>query len=76
MSSITLYRIVSKSRDGKLSAVETTDLSGYTITGYHDNPRTRQELQGQPKLEGYLGPMYDGNAIRYESQAAYDTLSK
>ena len=40
----------------------------------------RKELHNQPKLEGYLGPMYDGiengkHIIRYETQDLYDKLS-
>lgn len=35
----------------------------------------RRELWNQPTLKGFLGPMYDGDAIRYESQSANDILS-
>jgi hypothetical protein len=51
------------------------------INGAVLNRRLRRELQGQPKIEGLCGPMYDGiNAdgapvIRYEDQATYDLLS-
>ena len=30
------------------------------IYGYNDNPAHREELQGQPKLLGYNGPMFNG----------------
>lgn len=32
-------------------------------------------IVGYPKLVGYLGPMWDGNRIRYESQEVYNALS-
>ena len=30
------------------------------IYGYNENPAHREELQGQPKLLGYNGPMFNG----------------
>lgn len=75
-STSTLYRIVSKQDNGRFKTIETTDLSGYEITGTHSSPSTRAELQGQPIIRGFLGPMYDGNAIRYECKASYEALSK
>lgn len=30
------------------------------ICGYNNNPRQREELQGQPKLSGLNGPMFNG----------------
>lgn len=30
------------------------------IYGYNENPRQRDELQGQPKLLGLNGPMWNG----------------
>ena len=30
------------------------------IYGYNENPRQREELQGQPKLLGINGPMWNG----------------
>ena len=35
----------------------------------------RAELCGQPIMNGYLGPMLDGDKIRYETQEVYDLLS-
>lgn len=35
----------------------------------------REELRGQPIINGYLGPMWDGDKIRYETQEVYDLLS-
>lgn len=36
----------------------------------------RAELDNQPTLEGYCGPMWDGDALRYETQEIYDALSR
>lgn len=51
------------------------EVRGYTLTGPHENPRTRPELQGQPKFTNLAGPMYDGGVIRYENWPAYELLS-
>lgn len=49
--------------------------------GIQDGEHLRSELQGQPRLEGLLGGMYDGKregkiVIRYETQEVYDQLSR
>lgn len=36
----------------------------------------RQELDNQPKVDGYLGPMWDGGMLRYETPEVYDMLSR
>lgn len=36
----------------------------------------RPELWNQPKIEGYYGPMWDGDKLRYETAAAYEGLSQ
>lgn len=38
---------------------------------------SREELDCQPILEefGYIGPMWDGGKLRYETQEVYDSLS-
>lgn len=49
----------------------------HTITGINSNPRHRAELQGQPKLKGFVGPCFDGfdhagrPRIRYEAPDIY-----
>lgn len=45
---------------------------GFAYRGDNQNPAQRAELQGQPQFVGLLGPMWDGDAIRYENQAAYN----
>ena len=72
----TLYRIVSIINH-KAQIVETYNLDKYDIVGTNENPNSRPELQGQPKLRGFLGPMYDGNGVvRYETQTAYNIYSQ
>lgn len=35
----------------------------------------RAELDNQPTLPGYCGPMWDGDGLRYETQEIYNQLS-
>lgn len=35
----------------------------------------RKELDRQPKINGYLGPMWNGKSLRYETASAYKALS-
>lgn len=49
---------------------------GYEHKGYNDNPRNRAELQNQPTFAKLLGPMWDGDKIRYEDSNAYNILSQ
>lgn len=76
-----LYRIVELTADG-WKQIETTDLSAFImsradteITGTLNRKGPRAELQGQPYLKGFAGPMWDGNAVRYENSNAHDRLS-
>lgn len=56
-------------------------VNNIAITGLHDNPRTRDELQGHPELSGYAGPCWGGTSesgeaiIRYEDAQTYADLS-
>lgn len=36
----------------------------------------RAELDNQPKVDGYLGPFWDGGRLRYETREVYDMLSQ
>lgn len=36
----------------------------------------RAELDNQPTLPNYCGPMWDGDGLRYETQEIYDQLSR
>ena len=76
------YRLV-QSVDGRMIATELTDhniipameVRGFALNGLNDNPHHRIELQGQPKFSGVLGPMWDGDTIRYEDSETYRALS-
>lgn len=35
----------------------------------------RAELDNQPKVKGYAGPMWDGDRLRYESSEVYRMMS-
>jgi hypothetical protein len=48
----------------------------YTIIGRNSNPSQRTELQGQPLIKDFLGPMYNGvqngvTVVRYETKDVY-----
>ncbi len=75
------YRIVTRDAKGQLRAQETHDLrawcelNGIEIVGLNRNKAQRRELYNQPLLDGFCGPMWDGDAIRYEDAEAYRQLS-
>lgn len=56
--------------------IEAMQVRGYTHYGFNNNPRQRDELQGAPLFNGLLGPMWDGDAIRYEDTASFKILSE
>ncbi|MCC6314804.1 MAG: hypothetical protein IT337_12420 [Thermomicrobiales bacterium] len=74
------YRIV-QNVDGSFIVTEPADIfawadiAGIEIVRLNSNPRQRAELQGQPVLKSFCGPMWDGDAIRYEDQRSNDILS-
>lgn len=41
----------------------------------HRSPHTMAGLQGQPLVRGLVGPMWDGDCIRYETGDAYSFYS-
>lgn len=51
------------------------EVRGYTFAGLTTSLRLRPELQAQPMFNELVGPMWDGDAIRYEDAAANDILS-
>ena len=53
--------------------VEKFPISGYKAGS--ENPDFKIKTAGYPRIEGYLGPMWDGGRIRYESPDAYDLFS-
>lgn len=42
---------------------------------YHNPITVNPNLEDQPKVDGYIGPMWDGGMLRYETQEVYDLLS-
>ena len=70
--------IVGGDLQGRYTAQEIVD--NFKIDGYAKpsiNPiYTDSKVIGYPKIRGYIGPMWDGDKIRYESQDAYDFFSK
>ncbi len=62
--------------ESKIENVEAfMGVRGFHPRGYNNNPRQRKELQGMPVFSSVAGPMWDGDAIRYENREAYDRLS-
>lgn len=70
-------RIVGGNKEGEYTVEDI--LNNFDIKGYvepFENSRYKDsKIVGYPRIAGYLGPMWDGDAIRYESQDVYDTLS-
>ena len=51
------------------------EIRGFVFTSSNFSGRQRAELQGQPRFAGLLGPMWDGDAIRYECAESNAMLS-
>ena len=69
---------------GKVEYYEKPEDVPYRIRGYSEDLSElraqgrcvhRAELDNQPEYEGFLGPMWDGGMLRYETQKVYDILS-
>lgn len=65
--------VVSTVDDAIFAAME---VRGGKFTGFNSNPRQRKELQDEPIFEGFVGPMWDGDAIRYEDAVTYEFMSR
>lgn len=48
---------------------------GFVMNGINDNPRQRKELQGWPYFSGLLGPMWNGDHVRYETEEVHNIFS-
>lgn len=74
------YRII-QNVDGHFVKTEVEDIyaaaeiRGFTFVKLANRPTLRAELQGQPIFGELCGPMWDGDAIRYEDQRSNDILS-
>lgn len=83
-----LFEIVTMTDDHGMSRVLTDDLAawvedmGTDITGIETRTNLRIELQGQPKIAGFVGPCWGGLSnrgepiIRYEDCGTYAALSQ
>ena len=81
-----ILEIVTMTDDHGMSRVLTDDLAAWVedmdteITGTETRTRLRPELQGQPKIAGFLGPFWGGLSktgdaiIRYEDEGTYSAL--
>lgn len=71
--------VVGGDLEGQYSKEEFEERFADRISGYFEvsqNPMYRnQKMIGYPKVRGYVGPMWDGGKIRYESPEVYDLLS-
>lgn len=74
--------LVSEIFGAEVDVLAAFEIRGYTFTNCNTSPRLRAELQGQPQFGELVGPMWGGFAddgepiIRYETDAACDTLSR
>jgi hypothetical protein len=72
-----VYQVVSNEKGTRYFNYSGLTLN-FKVVGYNRNTHNREELQGQPKLAGLNGPMYNGTkdgkvVIRYETPAHYAT---
>ena len=84
VESKTQFPMMFVSKNDKGFKTETYNTIGdvpYKVTGYSENYTMermhglvvpREELDEQPQFEGFLGPMWDGDKLRYETQSVYD----
>jgi len=79
------YRIVGEDAGGKLGVTtfatradliaHVVDVMGGQLRGLSGGRQLRAELQNQPSFSNLCGPMWDGDAVRYETVKAYAELS-
>jgi hypothetical protein len=50
-------------------------LRGFNISGYVFSRHVNDTLRGKPVFEGLVGPMLDGDTLRYETWEVYNMLS-
>lgn len=59
-----------------MNVVAAMGVRGYEYLGENHSPAQRAELQGAPRFKGLVGPMWDGDMIRYETPEMYEILSR
>lgn len=71
-------------KDSGSTIYEDESVVPYTVTGRTEDMTElrnkgfivhREELDNQPIYEGFLGPMWDGDRLRYETSSVYRMLS-
>lgn len=62
-----------KTKEEIIKGWERAEAQGFKVFGGHRFPH--EELMGQAIINGYVGPMWDGDKIRYETQEVYNLLS-
>lgn len=60
----------------EVDLIAAMEVRGFAFIRENRNPRQRAELQGAPVFKGVLGPMWDGDALRYEDSETYRILSQ
>lgn len=73
------YRIVT-TKHGVMELTEeqlfpALEVRGYHFTKFNESKFQREEIRNAPKFSGLLGPMWDGDAVRYEDAETYKALS-
>lgn len=66
-------RVMDVSEVEKFCTGHTEDLSAVRARGGLVH---MAELDNQPTVEGYCGPMWDGGKLRYETWEVYEMLSR
>lgn len=63
--------------DDEARMISTLAIKGIHKIGVLSSHSVRQELQGKPRFDRLLGPMWDGpRGIRYETPDVYNALSE
>ena len=58
------------------NVISAMEVRGYAYLGSNPGIGQRQELHGAPRFKGLVGPMWDGDMIRYETPEMYEILSR
>lgn len=76
------YRLVRQTDEGSLveefdgdNVFPAMEVRGFAFTKFNDSKFQREEIRNAPKFAGLLGPMWDGDAVRYEDSETYRALS-
>ena len=77
-----LYQVVGLNGGAQYYDTVEELLQNHKQVGVTTSTSVREELQGQPRLDGLYGAMYNGKSadgrhvIRYETPEAYDAYSR